>query len=76
MLTLSSLTLWLGWEQADSGGSAFAGRGETGFAGSSGSCFAGRGEIGFTGSSRSELIECTLVWVDVASPVAENLDLL
>jgi len=34
MLTLTSLTIWLRWEQAGSGGSVFAGRGETGFPGS------------------------------------------
>ena len=34
MLTLTSLTIWLHWKQADSGGSGFAGRGETGIAGS------------------------------------------
>jgi len=34
MLTLISLTIWLRWEQAGTGGSDFAGRGETGFGGS------------------------------------------
>jgi len=34
MLTLTSLTIWLRWEQAVSGECGFAGRGETGFPGS------------------------------------------
>jgi len=50
MLTLTSLTIWLRWEQAVSGGSDFAGRGETTFAGSSGTGFDSRGETGFAGS--------------------------
>jgi len=34
MLTLTSLTIWLRWEQAVSGGSGFAGSSGSGFAGS------------------------------------------
>jgi len=34
MLTLTSLTIWLRWEQAVGGGSGFAGSSESGFAGS------------------------------------------
>jgi len=60
MLTLTFWTIWLCWEQA----------------GSSWSGFAGRGETGFTGSSGSELARSTMVGVDVASPVAQNLDSL
>jgi len=33
MLTLTSLTIWLHWEQAGSGGSGFTAKGKTGFAG-------------------------------------------
>jgi len=36
MLTLTSLTIWLRWEQAVTGGSGFAGSSGSGFAGSSG----------------------------------------
>jgi len=60
MLTLSYLTIWLCWEQACSGASGFAGRCESGFAGSSG----------------TELTGSTLVGVDVALLVEKNLDLL
>jgi len=59
MLTLTSLTIWLRWEQAGSGGSGFAGSGETSFAGSSGSGFAGRGETGFAWS-KLVVVECSL----------------
>jgi len=75
MLTLTSLTIWVRWEQADSGGSGFAAGGETGFTHSSGSGFTGRGETALPGSSRSGLIECTLVGVNGPSMVAENMDL-
>jgi len=51
MLTLTSLTIWLRWEQAVSGGSGFAGSSGSGFAGSSGSGFAGSSGSGFAGSS-------------------------
>jgi len=34
MVTLTSLTIWLRWEQAVSAGSGFAGSGGSGFAGS------------------------------------------
>jgi hypothetical protein len=47
MLTLTTLTIELRWEQAGSGGSGFAGRGETGFVGSGGYAFAGSRESGF-----------------------------
>jgi len=57
MLTVTSLTIWLCWEPAGSGGFGFAGRGETGFACCSRSGFAGR----------------KLVAVDLAMLVAENL---
>jgi len=60
MLTLTSLTIWLCWEQAGSGGYDFTGRGETGLAGGNGS--------GFTGSK--------LVVVNMALLAVENLDLL
>jgi hypothetical protein len=59
--SLSPLTIWLRWEQAGSGGSGFAGRGESSFAGSGGLGFAGRGGSGFAGSK--------LVAVDWASLV-------
>jgi len=36
MLTLTSLTIWLRWEQVVSGGSGFAGSSGSGYAGSSG----------------------------------------
>jgi len=68
MLTLTSLTMRLRWEQAGSGGSSFPGWDETGFAGSSGLCFTGSGGSGFTGSK--------LVTVDMALLVAEHLDSL
>jgi len=50
MLTLTSLTMSLWWEQAGSGESSFADWGETGFAGSSGSGCIGCGESGFAES--------------------------
>jgi len=34
MVNLTSLKIWAHWEQADSGGSGFPGRGDTGFTGS------------------------------------------
>jgi len=52
MLTLSSLTIRLCWEQAGSGGSGLAGRGETSFTGSSGSGLAG-----------SKLVAVDLAWL-------------
>jgi len=61
MLTLTSLTIWLRWEQAGSSRSSLAGRGETNFTGSSGSGFAGRGESGFAGSSGSGFAVSKLV---------------
>lgn len=59
MLTLSTLTIWLCWEYACSGGSGFAERGESGFGGISG----------------SELAGSMLEGVDVALLVAKNLNL-
>jgi len=42
MLTLTSLTMWLRWKQAVSGGSGLAGSSGSGLAGSNGSGLAGR----------------------------------
>jgi len=66
MLTLTSLPIWLPWQEAGSGGSGITDRGETGFAGSSGSGFAGMGETGFTGSSGSGIAGSMQVALDLA----------
>jgi len=72
MLTLTSLTIWLRWEQAGSSGSGFTGRGETDFAGSkivAVECsLSPLGQPGFAGSK--------LVALDLASLVAVDLDSL
>jgi len=72
MLTLTSLTIWLRWEEAGSSGMLTL---------TSLTIWLhwkqpGSGGSGFAGSSGSGLIESMLVRVDVASLVAENLDLL
>jgi len=58
MLTLTSLTIWLCWEHAGSGGSGFTGTGVT----------------GFTGSNTPGLTQSMLVAVDMTSLVPEILD--
>ena len=67
MITLTSQTIWLRWEQAGSGESGFAGRGETSVAGSTGSGFDGRDEIGFVGSKLVALDLVSLVGVKLTS---------
>jgi len=67
MLTLTSLTIWLRWEQAGSGRSGFAGMGETCFAGSSGSGFNIRGATGLAGSMLATVVRALWVGVKVAS---------
>jgi len=88
MVTLTSLTLWLGWGQAGSGGSSYAGMGETSFGGSSGSGFTGRKLVivqrslstlwqsGFAGSKLLVLALALLVAVDLALLGAVDLALL
>jgi len=85
MVTLTSLTIWLCWEQADSSGSGFTGRGETSFAGSSGSGFTGRKLVvvewslsplrqsGFAGSKLVAVNLASLVGVKLALLVAVDL---
>ena len=66
ILALTSLKIWCCWEQAGSGGSGFAGRGETSFAGSGGAGLTGRGETGFAGSKPIAVDWASLVGVKVA----------
>jgi len=78
MLTLTSLTIWLHWEQAVSGGSGFGGSSGSGFAVSSGSGFAGSklvavkyslsplGQSVFAGSKPAAVDLASLVAVDLA----------
>ena len=52
LITLTSPTIWLRWEQAVSGGPDFVSSSGSGFAARGfGSVFAGRGETVFTGSN-------------------------
>jgi len=67
MIILTSLIIWLCWEQAGSGGSGFAGRGETSFAGMGGAGFTGRGQTSFAGSKLGAEDRASLVGVKVAS---------
>jgi len=73
MITLTSRTIWHCWKEAGSGGSGFAGRGETRFAGSCGSGFDGRGKTGFIGSNLVAVDLASLVVVKLASLVAMDL---
>jgi len=88
MVTLTSLTIWLCWEQAGSIGSGFTGRGETSFFGSSGSGFTGRklvavewlllplSQSGFAGGKLVAVNLASLVAVDLVSMVGVKLALL
>jgi len=70
IITLTSLTIWLHWEQAGSSGSGFAGRGETSFAGSSGAGYTGRGETGCAEGKLVAVEWALLAGLKVASPGA------
>jgi len=77
MVTLTSLKIWLCWEQAGSSGSGFAGRGATSFAGSNGSGFSGSKLVAVAWSlsplRQSGFAGSKLVAVDLASMVGVNL---
>jgi len=88
MLTLTSLTIWLRWEQAVGGGSGFACSSGSGFAGSKPvvvECSlspltiwlrweqAVGGGSGFAGSSESGFAGSKLLVLDLASLVAVDL---
>jgi len=75
MLILTSLTIWLRWEHAGSGGSSVATIGETGSAGGSHSVLAGMEEFGFAGNSGSTFAGTKLVKVDLTSVFTVNLAL-